>query len=221
MGFETDKHPFFLEQKQFQSTDPRCLHRFPNPLLTEECYWALFYRPTFTLPTICWMYYYRMQINWVFLQKKKKHWRLYLIKRDSGVVQHSCITYRPLSRCSHVFQSVTVYWNITGRTDNWTTKQYVTSPRMGYHSFIFGWSWFEISISRSVIQRMLVPQIQQRQIISVSFPVFFSTNHSTILHAIEFNLRIVSLSTLWMNKDKTLMILNRKASSSIPDEVNF
>jgi hypothetical protein len=26
--------------------------------------------PSFTLPTICWMYYYRLQINWVFLAKK-------------------------------------------------------------------------------------------------------------------------------------------------------
>jgi hypothetical protein len=25
--------------------------------------------PSFTLPTICWMYYYRLQINWVFQKK--------------------------------------------------------------------------------------------------------------------------------------------------------
>jgi hypothetical protein len=27
--------------------------------------------PSFTLHTICWMYYYRLQINWVFIKKKK------------------------------------------------------------------------------------------------------------------------------------------------------
>jgi hypothetical protein len=27
--------------------------------------------PSFTLPTICWMYYYRLQINWIFLIKIK------------------------------------------------------------------------------------------------------------------------------------------------------
>jgi hypothetical protein len=27
--------------------------RFPNPLLTEECYWVLFYKTSLTLPTIC------------------------------------------------------------------------------------------------------------------------------------------------------------------------
>jgi hypothetical protein len=47
---------------------PRCLTRFPNPLLTEVCCWALFYKTSLTLPTICWMYYYRLQINWVFMQ---------------------------------------------------------------------------------------------------------------------------------------------------------
>jgi hypothetical protein len=40
-------------------------------LLTEECYWVLFYMPSFTLPTVFWMYYYSLQINWVFLTKKK------------------------------------------------------------------------------------------------------------------------------------------------------
>jgi hypothetical protein len=40
-------------------------------LLTEEYYWVLFYKTSFTLPTICWMYYYRLQINWVFLTNKK------------------------------------------------------------------------------------------------------------------------------------------------------
>jgi hypothetical protein len=42
-----------------------CLHRFPIPLLTEEFYWVLFYKPSLTISTICWMYYYRSQINWV------------------------------------------------------------------------------------------------------------------------------------------------------------
>jgi hypothetical protein len=41
------------------------LTRFPNPVLTEECYWVLFYKSTLTLPTICWVYYYSLQINWV------------------------------------------------------------------------------------------------------------------------------------------------------------
>jgi hypothetical protein len=53
-----------------QVSFPPCLTRFPNPLLTEECYWALFYKTSLTLPTICQMYYYKLQINWVFLQKK-------------------------------------------------------------------------------------------------------------------------------------------------------
>jgi hypothetical protein len=57
---------------------PRCLTRFPNPFLTEQCYWVLFYRTSLTLPTICWMYYYRLQINWVFLQKKKKNFHAML-----------------------------------------------------------------------------------------------------------------------------------------------
>jgi hypothetical protein len=35
------------------------------------CYWVLFCMPSFTLPSICWMYYYRLQINWVSLTKKK------------------------------------------------------------------------------------------------------------------------------------------------------
>jgi hypothetical protein len=30
------------------STESHCLHRFPNPLLIEECYWILFYKPSLT-----------------------------------------------------------------------------------------------------------------------------------------------------------------------------
>jgi hypothetical protein len=48
------------------------IHQFPNPLLTEECYWVLFYKISFTLPTICWMYYYILQINWVSLTHTQK-----------------------------------------------------------------------------------------------------------------------------------------------------
>jgi hypothetical protein len=35
-----------------------------NLLVTEERYWALFYMPLYTLYTICWMYWYRLQIKW-------------------------------------------------------------------------------------------------------------------------------------------------------------
>jgi hypothetical protein len=32
--------------------------------------YPIVYMPSFTLPTICWIHYYRLQINWVFLKKK-------------------------------------------------------------------------------------------------------------------------------------------------------
>jgi hypothetical protein len=43
-----DQHEFAISWNGKEFMYPRCLHRFPNPLLTEECYWALFYKPSLT-----------------------------------------------------------------------------------------------------------------------------------------------------------------------------
>jgi hypothetical protein len=63
--FPLNKLKFLQEPIGFFFWYKSCLEDSSN-----ECYWVLFHKTSFTFPTICWMYYYRLQINWVFLTKK-------------------------------------------------------------------------------------------------------------------------------------------------------
>jgi hypothetical protein len=74
--------------KKFWTLDHRGVHPNSEPLKYESrelasrlwhsvSTWVLFYMPSFTLPTICWMYCYRLQINWVFQKKKSLKYTRY------------------------------------------------------------------------------------------------------------------------------------------------
>jgi hypothetical protein len=69
-----------------------------NLLVTEERYWALFYMPLYTrFYTICWMYWYRLQIKWDY-KKTLCTWNL--VSRQLGpdwnspTVSLACVIHR-------------------------------------------------------------------------------------------------------------------------------